>query len=43
LRVYYFESETDKLALGIKKTIFREMNDLDLARKKPAKVYDKSY
>ena len=33
LRVYYFESETDKLALGIKKTIFREMNDLDLARK----------
>jgi predicted phosphate transport protein (TIGR00153 family) len=33
LRVYYFESETDKLALGIKKTIFREMGDLDLAHK----------
>jgi hypothetical protein len=33
LRVYYFESETDKLALSIKKTIFREMIDLDLARK----------
>ncbi|MBK9389871.1 MAG: DUF47 family protein [Bacteroidetes bacterium] len=33
LRVYYFESETDKMALSIKKSIFREMNDLDLARK----------
>ncbi len=33
LRVYYFESETDKMALGIKKTIFRELNDLDLAHK----------
>jgi len=33
LRVYYFESETDKMALSIKKTIFREIEDLDLARK----------
>jgi uncharacterized protein len=33
LRVYYFESETDKLALSIKKIIFREMDDLDLAHK----------
>jgi len=33
LRVYYFESETDKMALGIKKTIFRELNDIDLAHK----------
>ncbi len=33
LKVYYFESETDKISLGIKKTIFREMDDLDLAHK----------
>ncbi len=33
LRVYYFESETDNLAISIKKTIFREMTGLDLAHK----------
>ena len=33
LKVYYFESETDKISLGIKKTIFQEMDDLDLAHK----------
>lgn len=33
LRVYYFESETDNLAISIKKIIFRDMNNLDLARK----------
>jgi uncharacterized protein len=33
LKVYYFESETDKLALSAKKIIFQEMNDLDLAHK----------
>ncbi|HUX96476.1 MAG TPA: DUF47 family protein [Bacteroidales bacterium] len=33
LRVYYFESETDNLAISIKKTIFREMNEIDLAHK----------
>jgi uncharacterized protein len=33
LKVYYFESETDKLSLSAKKIIFQEMNDLDLAHK----------
>jgi predicted phosphate transport protein (TIGR00153 family) len=33
LKVYYFESETDKLSLGTKKIIFQEMNELDLAHK----------
>jgi uncharacterized protein len=33
LKVYYFESETDKIALSTKKIIFQEMNELDLARK----------
>lgn len=33
LKVYYFESETDKLALGAKKIIFQEMKELDLAHK----------
>jgi predicted phosphate transport protein (TIGR00153 family) len=33
LRVYYYESETDNLANSIKKTIFRDMNNLDLAHK----------
>jgi predicted phosphate transport protein (TIGR00153 family) len=33
LKVYYFESETDKLSFAIKKIIFQEMNDLDLAHK----------
>ncbi len=33
LKVYYFESETDKLAISTKKIIFRQMNELDLARK----------
>jgi predicted phosphate transport protein (TIGR00153 family) len=33
LKVYYFESETDKISKSVKKTIFQEMNDLDLAHK----------
>jgi uncharacterized protein len=33
LKVYYFESETDKLALSAKKIIFQEMKELDLAHK----------
>jgi predicted phosphate transport protein (TIGR00153 family) len=33
LKVYYFESETDKLALSAKKVIFQEMKELDLAHK----------
>jgi predicted phosphate transport protein (TIGR00153 family) len=33
LKVYYFESETDKLSFSTKKIIFQEMNDLDLAHK----------
>jgi predicted phosphate transport protein (TIGR00153 family) len=33
LKVYYFESETDKIALRTKKRIFQEMNEIDLAHK----------
>lgn len=33
LKVYYFESETDKIALSTKKTIFQDMDELDLAHK----------
>ncbi len=33
LKVYYFESETDRISKGIKKTIFQEMSGLDLAQK----------
>lgn len=33
LKVYYFESETDKLSYSTKKIIFQEMNELDLAHK----------
>jgi uncharacterized protein len=33
LKVYYFESETDKLSLSTKKIIFQEMTELDLAHK----------
>jgi predicted phosphate transport protein (TIGR00153 family) len=33
LKVYYFESETDKLAFSTKKIIFQEMIELDLAHK----------
>jgi uncharacterized protein len=33
LKVYYFESETDKLSLIAKKIIFQEMKELDLAHK----------
>jgi uncharacterized protein len=33
LKVYYFESETDKLSLNTKKIIFQEMNELDLSHK----------
>jgi uncharacterized protein len=33
LKVYYFESETDKISLNTKKIIFQEMNELDLAHK----------
>jgi predicted phosphate transport protein (TIGR00153 family) len=33
LKVYYFESETDKLSFSTKKIIFQEMATLDLAHK----------
>ena len=33
LKVYYFESETDKLSLKTKKKIFQEINGIDLAHK----------
>jgi uncharacterized protein len=33
LKVYYFESETDKLSCSTKKVIFQEMDNLDLAHK----------
>jgi predicted phosphate transport protein (TIGR00153 family) len=33
LKVYYFESETDKIALNTKKRIFQEMKEIDLAHK----------
>jgi predicted phosphate transport protein (TIGR00153 family) len=33
LKVYYFESETDKLSYSTKKIIFQKMPELDLARK----------
>jgi predicted phosphate transport protein (TIGR00153 family) len=33
LKVYYFESETDKISLSIKRHIFQEMNEIDLAHK----------
>lgn len=33
LKVYYFESETDKISLNIKKIIFQDMDELDLAHK----------
>jgi predicted phosphate transport protein (TIGR00153 family) len=33
LKVYYFESETDKVAYDLKKLIFHELPELDLAHK----------
>lgn len=33
LKVYYFESETDKISLSIKRRIFQEMKEIDLAHK----------
>jgi predicted phosphate transport protein (TIGR00153 family) len=33
LKVYYFESETDKIANSTKRVIFQEMKELDLAHK----------
>jgi hypothetical protein len=33
LKVYYYETETDRIAMGIRKVIFQEMPELDLARK----------
>lgn len=33
LKVYYFESETDKISYATKKIIFQEMDKLDLAEK----------
>jgi predicted phosphate transport protein (TIGR00153 family) len=33
LKVYYFETETDKLAMSTKKIIFQEMKEIDLAHK----------
>jgi predicted phosphate transport protein (TIGR00153 family) len=33
LKVYYFETETDKISYSTKKIIFQDMKELDLARK----------
>lgn len=33
LKVYYFETETDKISRSIKKTVFQDMSELDLAHK----------
>jgi predicted phosphate transport protein (TIGR00153 family) len=33
LKVYYFESETDKISSNTKKIIFQDMNNMDLAHK----------
>ncbi len=33
LKVYYFESETDKISINTKRIVFQEMPELDLARK----------
>lgn len=33
LKVYYFESETDKISRDIKKQVFQDMKELDLAHK----------
>ena len=33
LKVYYFESETDKISREIKRQVFQELKDLDLAHK----------
>jgi len=33
LKVYYFESETDKISMSTKKIIFQDMSELDLAHK----------
>jgi hypothetical protein len=33
LKVYYFETETDKISYATKKIIFQDMNELDLAHK----------
>lgn len=33
LKVYYFESETDKVSINTKKIIFHDSNELDLAHK----------
>lgn len=33
LKVYYFESETDKISVNMKKIIFQDMKELDLSHK----------
>jgi len=33
LKVYYFESETDRISKSVRKTVFQDMNELDLAQK----------
>jgi len=33
LKVYYFESETDKISLNTRKVVFQDMNELDIAHK----------
>lgn len=33
LKVYYFESEADKISFSIKRKIFQDMNEIDLAHK----------
>ena len=32
-KVYFYEKETDKISRSIKRKVFHEMNDLDLAQK----------
>lgn len=33
LKVYYYETETDKISISTRKTIFQDMHELDLAHK----------
>jgi uncharacterized protein Yka (UPF0111/DUF47 family) len=33
LKVYYFETETDKISMNTKRRIFQEMKEIDLAQK----------
>lgn len=39
IKVYYFEGETDKIGFNIKKQIFRDMDDIDLAHKSQLRYF----